>query len=405
MALLHIAFEEIGEQHLQRLLAARVAESRDIEYKRTTYGEADADKAECLADLSSFANTTGGDVLIGIDAKNGAPLALAPLSSSADAEILRIEDLVRSSLQPRIALRCKAIPIAAGGYVLMVRVPRSYNPPHRLVRAGKGQFRFYARSSAGKYEPNVDELRTLFSLAPNLAERLRDFRSDRIAKIAAGSAPVPLQGQDCIALHIVPLSAFSLGASVPLDQVVGDHHSFPPMGSRSAPHRVVNFDGALKLSNADGAARPQRAYVQVFRTGTVEAVYSGFANRNPPSGRPIMTAKDIEGNTLLNGLKYLKSLVQIGLEPPFAILLSLLNVKGLTIAYERSAWMDEDDVTTVDRDQLHFSDVVIDAVPNSIQDFAALIRPVIEQLANTAGLPASPSFDANTGYYLHAWGY
>src|SRR5262252_8760192 len=37
---------------------------------------------------------------------------------------------------------------------------------------------FYARSSAGKYEPNVDELRLLFGRAPQLSDRIRDFRFD-----------------------------------------------------------------------------------------------------------------------------------------------------------------------------------------------------------------------------------
>src|SRR3569833_1531656 len=111
MALLHINFDEIDEVHLNRLLAARIAESRDIEYKRQPYGGADADKAECLADLSSFANTAGGDLLIGVDAKDGAPLALLPLSGSPDAENKKNEKHARTALHPRIQIRCKAIPI------------------------------------------------------------------------------------------------------------------------------------------------------------------------------------------------------------------------------------------------------------------------------------------------------
>lgn len=399
MALLHINFDEINETHLARLLSTGVAESRDIEYKRGPYGEADADKAECLADLSSFANTAGGDLLLGVEAKDGVPTALAPLAGSADAEILKIEELARSSLQPRIALRCKAINLSAGGYVLLIRVPRSYNPPHRLVRNGKGQFRFYARSSAGKYEPNVDELRTLFTLAPALAERVRDFRVERLAKIAAGAAPVPLLGTDSLVLHIVPLSAFGLGASVSLAEIREDHRAFPPLGAQFAQHRMINFDGALMLSNASSATAEQRAYVQIFRTGIVESVYSGIANREAREGRPAMRVQAIEGAFLMNGLKYLKTLVSLGVEPPFAILISLVNVRGLTIAYtSESGWPDDDEIVRLDRDQFHFGEAVIESVPASVQAFAAAVRPVIEQLANAAGLAASPSFDEHQGY-------
>ena len=57
MALIHIPLTQVDESTLQRLIAAKVAEARDIEYKRDTYGGGDADHAEWLADASSFANT------------------------------------------------------------------------------------------------------------------------------------------------------------------------------------------------------------------------------------------------------------------------------------------------------------------------------------------------------------
>lgn len=56
--------------------------------------------------------------------------------------------------------------------MLMVRVPRSFNPPHRIIRQGSN--RFWA--AAGKYEPDVNELRVLFNAGPQLADRIRNFR-------------------------------------------------------------------------------------------------------------------------------------------------------------------------------------------------------------------------------------
>ncbi|MBT9471812.1 MAG: ATP-binding protein [Pseudomonadota bacterium] len=398
MALLHIRFEDIDESHLRRLLVAGIAESRDIEYKRQPYTNSDNDKAECLADISSFANTAGGDILVGIDAKDGIPLKLVPLTGSADADILWVEDLARSCLQPRVNLRCRAIALNGGGHILLIRVPRSYDPPHRMIRKGKGENRFYARHSAGKYEPNVDELRALFTLAPTLTERVRNFRIDRIAKIAAGAAPTKLQAPDAIVLHVIPLSAFGLGAAIPLGQLDEQPHAFPPLGSRSPAHRLINFDGALNLSNADGPAKAQRAYVQIFRNGIVEAVYAGFANRQAMHGNPMMKVPIIEGTLLTNGLRYLKSLVTLGVEPPFAIVVSLVNVKDLTIGYAHGGWPDADDIVALDRDQLHFGEVVVESVPQNNQELAAQIRPIFEQLANAAGLANSPSFDGLAGY-------
>src|ERR1700730_9016759 len=60
------------------------------------------DYGEYLADVSSFANTTGGDIIIGMTAEEGVPTGFAPLQIDRDAEILRLDNIARSGLQPRI---------------------------------------------------------------------------------------------------------------------------------------------------------------------------------------------------------------------------------------------------------------------------------------------------------------
>jgi len=128
MALLHIPFADIAQKQLQGLIDAKVSEARDIEYKRDLYGNADADHAEWLADVSSFANTAGGDLIFGIEASKGIPSRFAPIAGDIDQEILRLEQIARANLQPRLlGLQCRSIALVGGGHALMVRVPRSYN--------------------------------------------------------------------------------------------------------------------------------------------------------------------------------------------------------------------------------------------------------------------------------------
>jgi predicted HTH transcriptional regulator len=157
MALLHIVLDQINQPQLQRLIDGRAVETRDIEYKRETYGDRDKDHGEFLPDISSFANTSGGDIIIGMIANSGVPTDFNPLKmDTADSEILRLEQIARSGLQPRIfGLDFRAVQVTEGA-VIVIRIPRSYNSPHRIIRNGSGQHRFFARSSAGKYEPNVD---------------------------------------------------------------------------------------------------------------------------------------------------------------------------------------------------------------------------------------------------------
>jgi hypothetical protein len=397
MALLHIPLNQIDEARLQAIIAAGAAESRTIDYKRTSYGNAHADYSEFLADISSFANTSGGDLVLGMDATNGIPTAITPLTVPIDPEILRLEQIARGGLQPRIAnIVFQAVSIRGGGNVLMIRVPRSYNPPHRIIRQGSN--RFWARSAAGKYEPDVNELRMLFNAGPQLAERIRNFRIDRIAKIAAGEAPVQLMDRGTVVLHIVPLSAFDVTSTIlPLRQIERSFNTFVPIGSRMASGARITFEGVLKTSNADQQAAQHRAYLQVYRNGIDETVDSTVTARS--SGTPIISGLD--DRLIYETMRSLNDLATVGVEPPYALLVSLLDVTGARFHLVRDSndpgWYDHLS-RTLERDQYHFDDVIFETVPTSPAECAIVMRPVLDQMANAGGTATSPIFDSQGQY-------
>jgi predicted HTH transcriptional regulator len=72
-------FDAVSEVDLDDLIQAKVPEGQTIEYKRNMYGSSDADKREALKDISSFANTVGGHLIIGMDEADGLPTALTGL--------------------------------------------------------------------------------------------------------------------------------------------------------------------------------------------------------------------------------------------------------------------------------------------------------------------------------------
>jgi hypothetical protein len=404
MTLRQISLEQINQSHLHRLIDEAVSESRDIEYKREPYGNADRDIGEFLADISSFANTSGGEIIIGMTAQSGVPTGFSPLHIDADAEILRLENAARSGLQPRIfGFAARAVPILSGGYALVLRVPRSYSQPHRIVRQGPGNHRFFARSSAGKYEPNVDELRALFRRAPQLAERVRHFRFDRIAKIAARDAPVTLMGNHPFIVHVAPLSAFEGGQEFQLD--VAQHpqelvSAFPPIGTEVGQVRI-NIDGCLVLSNLSADGRSHRAYVQIFRSGIVEAVDSRFVMGEGTRESPFrLTSVRMESRIVRTSYDYLRSLQARGTVSPYIVLVSLLGVKGVAYSFAMAGAIFEDEAGILDRDQFHFSEMVIEDVPTDPYEYAKLIRPLLDQVANAAGRARSPGFDETGRFQL-----
>jgi hypothetical protein len=398
MALTHLPLAQISEGHLVALVKAGAAESLHIEYKRETYGGGDEARREFLADISSFANSLGGDLIIGMTAAKGVPTGLHPFTGDADAEVLRLEQMARDGLSPRIPnLRIVAVSLARGGFAIVLRIPKSYNPPHRVIFRNSG--RFWARSSAGKFEPSVEELRHIFVERPLVGDRIRSFRAERAAKIASGDAPVRLLGGGNLILHVIPFRAFDLEAMLPLEEVSRYIDRFPPLNRMSANDHRFTLDGLLTASNAKGLSEPQRAYVQVFRNGIVEAVASSLV-RGP--GKDMIMLPTIEISVVQNSRLYAHSLQSFGIEPPFAVAVTLTNVRGINLLQRDNerGFMEDIPRAVLDRDELHFVETVFEAVPQSHRDCATRLRATLDHMANAAGLPASQHFDADGTYKL-----
>src|ERR1700676_2776234 len=114
MPLLHKTIESFNESDLLALIANAVPEGKGIDYKRDQIGSSDGDKRELLYDVSSFANSSGGHLIIGMDENAGVPTQLTGLSGDPDAEVSRIEQIIRDGLRPSIpGFRCVAVRLAS----------------------------------------------------------------------------------------------------------------------------------------------------------------------------------------------------------------------------------------------------------------------------------------------------
>ena len=180
---------EIEESDLNYLIDNTVGESKTLEFKESLPGNSDSDKKEFLADVSSFANASGGVLIFGIKEKNGVAFQLRPIKSTdVDAEILRLENMIRTGIDPRI-IGLSIVPIQVkGDAMIVVGISRSWSAPHMVTY--KGHSKFYSRNSAGKYPLDVAELRAAFLLSNTLTENIREFRLERLGKIIATETTV-----------------------------------------------------------------------------------------------------------------------------------------------------------------------------------------------------------------------
>jgi len=151
---LNKALESVTENDLQELLG-KVPEEKTIEYKLALPGNSESQRKEFLADVSSFANAAGGDLIYGIRAAAGVPTEVCGLQEiDLDAKKLELENVIRDGIRPRIpGVGIRGVPLTSG-VVIIIRIPKSWASPHMVI-FGKHD-RFYSRNSAGKFRLDVD---------------------------------------------------------------------------------------------------------------------------------------------------------------------------------------------------------------------------------------------------------
>lgn len=131
MDLRYKKLSEITEVDLQSLLKDKAPESRYIEYKSKLPGRTDGDKKEFLADISSFANTDGGDIIYGISEDEGIPIEICGLQAgNQDEQIRFLENLLRNGVEPHIpGVQFHTINLSGEkGWALVIRFPRAGAP-------------------------------------------------------------------------------------------------------------------------------------------------------------------------------------------------------------------------------------------------------------------------------------
>ncbi|MFC3110088.1 helix-turn-helix domain-containing protein [Undibacterium arcticum] len=111
-------FDNLSENDLAELIVGQVPEGLRIDYKRDLYGNSDADKREVLKDISGFANAFGGHLIVGMEEQNGLATSIPGVANvNPDDVVLRLEQLARAGLEPRIqGLRIRAVPLSSGAY-------------------------------------------------------------------------------------------------------------------------------------------------------------------------------------------------------------------------------------------------------------------------------------------------
>lgn len=399
--MLNQPLSEITKDIFEVYIASKESERRNVEYKERLSIGNDEEKREFLADVSSFANAIGGDLIFGVTAERdadgkttGAPDKVLGLEGfNTDADILKLQNILRDGLDPRIPqVDFQTIDGFERGAALIIRIGQSWASPH-MVKF-KNASRFYSRSAAGKSQLDVREIRAAFSAAGGLAERMRAFRDNRLAFLLSGQSALGPKQSRMICVHLLPYSAFELAPSSPYKHA--QYERFRPifltnMPTTNADERRYNLDGYLVWTMARNYDyKPldyAKDYVQVFRNGSIEWV-STLHNAPPFEGwlPEFMAERMIQYFE-----REIETLIDVRFPLPAVMLVSLVGVKGIRLnIYEHRIPMEmramsNDKYHPIDRDVLILPDALIENFDSSPQE---MLRPSLDALYQACGFPS-----------------
>jgi hypothetical protein len=318
----------ITEDDLLALITDQYGEQQSIDYKKGLFLDRDEPKTEFRADVTSFANSTGGHLIIGMEEAGGIPINLCGFDiPDAEKFKLRIEETLNTKVNPRVpGIEIQTVPLRNGKQAAVIRVPQSFAKPHQITKEGN-DFQFWARHSTGKYRLDVEELRSIILQSQSISDRIRQFRMDRISGIRGGDAPLPVNNGGKIVLHFLPLNAFG-------PQMVYDLSSVRERCGRATLPRLENYTNSQSTFNLDGYLvyhsfeKPysSNSYFQLYRNGIIEIMDEFyFAVTNEREGGPRWHDHT---ESLIYRLvkKCLEILKLLGTGAPVVVLLSLINV-------------------------------------------------------------------------------
>jgi hypothetical protein len=382
------SIDNISKADIDGLVTDKRSESKTLEYKLQLNLQNPEEKREFLSDVASFANAEGGDIVFGVaDERDGNGKATGIAASAPGLsvenisdEIARIENMLRDSVDPRLAgIRFKPVNGFPNGPVLVMRIHRSWIGPHMVAPGGS---KFYSRNSTGKYALNAGQIRTAFLAASVTGERLRQFRLTRIAHAIENSLPVELPWKLKMLFHLIPLSA--LDPTNVRDVASGtakEHYiALAPVSKPGGYNFRYNFEGWI------GFSAMSHSYVQLFRSGIVEAAEGELLRWAEQAGSLPVPAIESSLVDALN--RFLGVQRELDLPLPVAAMLTLIGVKELPISIPKRFYSYSK--VPIGHDVLQIPEVIID---NFDTPAHVVLRPIFDMLWQSGGYEKSLSYD------------
>lgn len=357
----------VSETDLKALLDRQ--EDRFLEFKVDWPSNA----GSTIEAVCAFANTLGGDLIIGIDAPSGVATEVVGVRDvDPDATVRQWDQKIACAFEPPLKGHVVShIALASGNTCFAIRIPASFSAPHRI----KSSKKFMSRTSAGKNEMDILEIRDAFVRSVSAREKAREFHLQRVQ--AQRLAVYGDENYQRLFIHLLPIQSFVTPPRFTIDNLRAVRPHFPHIDWSGRQNEAINLDGLL-LTDSDNNSR-----VQIFRNGCVEVFYRAHLIRSG-SNKKTFPLLNFEYEVMDKMPVWIGGLKTMGMDVPIAIFTTLVDMsKGtITLALNRAE-------AVATRDDFELPDALLADMDQSI---ITTMKYTFDVLWNAFGDSGSPSF-------------
>lgn len=386
---------KINKEDLERFIDLKIGENLNLEYKSQLNIDNGDLRKEFLEDISAFANSNGGHILFGIKEDKGVPIEILGIEvDDVDNFKLKLQNILNSSISPQIDYSLGIVKISDLKFILIIQIYESFIGPHGVQ--SNGHYKFNRRIDGARKPMGIDELKDAFLENGNLVDKIRNYRLERLQKIKSNKTPVDFFGDNLIVIHLIPRQAFTSNNTINIDtmkRIRSDQQLWLKAlySGNTGTKPELNFDGLYSWLG-DYSTRLARCYVQVFRNGIIETAENLLLNRDG-IGFDEQHKNDLPSLAIEEQIyKFVNDAIlfynTIGIQPPFYIFISMLGVKGKTMASKRLHLHK----SYIRENNLLMPEVIITDIN---ADIKKSLKNVIDMLWNASGIDSSIYFDEN----------
>lgn len=210
-------------------------------------------------------------------------------------------------------------------------------------------------------------------------ERAR-FREERLAKIAAGETPIPLDHVPRVIVHMQPHEKQELDLAAGVDREAVATH-LAPMVARYMPaneYGVTASDEGIVTYSSGAEGVSSYAYSQLFPDGSIEHVRASYYA--PEHHEMGLDYEDDVVNAVSRGLVLQEKL---GVEAPIAVTLSLVGLAGCLLREGSSPAQGG----PIDRDEIKIGEVIFsEHKPRSNDEIGASLKHAFDAVRRAGHL-------------------